>query len=143
MGCSARDPATGDRAARVGPLCSRRDHPAHLAAPERKALEEAGDKRSDILSKAKAACDGLLALVSTDEKPSARAVLGYVAETRLFTIPDVLAPFATAADEVALVGDTGGESDDEAGEEEEVDLKERAGRVAPSARGAVRPDREI
>ena len=48
---------------------------------ERKALEEAGDKQSDILSKAKAACDGLLALVSADEKPSARAVLGYARGT--------------------------------------------------------------
>lgn len=88
---------------------------------DRKVLEEAGDKQSDILSKAKAACDGLLALVSADEKPSARAVLGYVAETGLFTIPDVLAPFATA-DEVPLVSDTGEEANDQADEEEEVDL---------------------
>jgi len=93
---------------------------------ERKALEEAGDKQSLILSKAKAACDGLLALVSADEKPSARAVLGYVAETCLFTIPDVLAPFATA-DKIAVVGDTGGEANNEAGEEEEVDLKSELG----------------
>lgn len=83
---------------------------------EHKALEEAGDKQADILSKAKAACDGLLMLVSADEQPSARAVLGYVAETRLFTIPDILAPFATA-DEV---------STDETGEEE-VDLKSELG----------------
>ncbi len=93
---------------------------------ERKAFEEAGVKQADILSKAKAACDGLLALVSADKRPSARAVLGYVAETRLFTIPDVLMPFATA-DEVAVVGDTGGEADDKAGEEEEVDLKSDLG----------------
>jgi DNA helicase-2/ATP-dependent DNA helicase PcrA len=91
---------------------------------ERKALEEAGDKQADILSKAKVACDGLLALVSADEN-SARAVLRYVAETRLFTIPDMLAPFA-AADEVALVGDARGEADDKAGEEE-VDLKSELG----------------
>jgi DNA helicase-2/ATP-dependent DNA helicase PcrA len=98
---------------------------------ERKALEEAGDKQADVLSKAKAACDGLLALVSADEKPSARTVLGYVAETRLFTIPDVLVPFATA-DEVGreialLLGDIGGEGGDKANGEEEVDLKSELG----------------
>lgn len=92
---------------------------------EHKALEEAGDKQADILSKAKAACDGLLMLVSADEQPSARAVLGYVAETRLFTIPDILAPFATA-DEVSTAGDTGGDANDETGDEE-VDLKSELG----------------
>ncbi|HEU0072459.1 MAG TPA: UvrD-helicase domain-containing protein [Dehalococcoidia bacterium] len=93
---------------------------------ERKALEEAGDKQADLLSRAKAACDGLLALVSADGKPSARAVLRYVAETRLFTIPDVLAPFAIA-DEVVREGDPSRGTDDEAGEEEEIDLKSELG----------------
>lgn len=93
---------------------------------ERKALEEAGDRQADILSKTKAACDGLLALVSADEKPSTRAVLDYIAETGLFTIPDVLVPFATA-DEVVPEGDAGEETNDEAGEEEEIDLKSELG----------------
>lgn len=93
---------------------------------EHKALQEACDKQLDILREAKTACDGLLALVSADEKPSARAVLSYVAKTRLFTIPDVLAPFATV-DEVALVGDTGGEADRESDEEEQVDFKSELG----------------
>jgi len=93
---------------------------------ERKALEEAGDKQADILSKAKAACDGLLALVTADKKPSARAVLGFVAETRLFTIPDVLAPFATA-DEVAHMGDSVGQAENDVGEEDEIDLKSELG----------------
>lgn len=93
---------------------------------EHKVLEEAGDKQAEILSKAKAACDGLLALVSADEKPSARTVLRYVGETCLFTIPDVLAPFAIA-DEVALVSNTGGEANIEVGEEEEVDLDSELG----------------
>lgn len=93
---------------------------------ERKALEEAGDKQLDILCKAKSACDGLLALVSADDKPTVRSVLDYVAETGLFTIPDVLAPFATA-DKGSLVADTGGEVDDESCEEEEVDLDSELG----------------
>ncbi|RKT45491.1 UvrD-helicase domain-containing protein [Thiocapsa rosea] len=93
---------------------------------ERKALEDAGDKQSDILNKAKAACEGLLALVSADEQPSARAVLGYVAETRLFTIPDVLVPFATA-DEDVPEGHPGGEANEEADEEEEIDLNSELG----------------
>lgn len=85
---------------------------------ERKALEAACDMQAEILGKCKAACDGLLALVSATEKPSARAVLRYVADTCLFAIPDVLAPFATA-DEVALQG--------EADEEQEVDLRSELG----------------
>ncbi len=93
---------------------------------EHKALEEAGERQADILSKARAACDGLLALVSADEKPSSRAVLGYVAEKRLFTIPDVLAPFATA-DDGAIAGDTGVETDDEDDQEKEVDLESELG----------------
>jgi len=92
---------------------------------ERKALEEAGDKQADILSKVKAACDGLLELVSANEKPSARKVLCYVAETGLFTIPDVLAPFA-AADQVVPLGAMG-EGKDQAGEEEEIDLESETG----------------
>jgi DNA helicase-2/ATP-dependent DNA helicase PcrA len=93
---------------------------------ERKALEEARDKQADILNNAKAACDGLLALVAADEQPSARAVLGYVAETRLFKIPDVLVPFATGDEDVPK-GDSGGEVNDEAGEEEEIDLTSELG----------------
>ncbi|MDB5047766.1 MAG: uvrD/REP helicase N-terminal domain protein [Fibrobacteres bacterium] len=93
---------------------------------EHKALEEAGDRQSNVLSKTNATCDGLLALVSAAEKPTARAVLGYVAETGLFTLPDVLAPFA-AADEAALVGEAGEDADDETGEEEENDLKSELG----------------
>jgi DNA helicase-2/ATP-dependent DNA helicase PcrA len=84
---------------------------------ERKALEEASERQADILNKAKTACDGLLALVSADERPSARMVLSYVAETGLFTIPDVLAPFATA-DEAAFPGEAEGDTDGQ----EEVDV---------------------
>lgn len=93
---------------------------------ERKALEDAGDNQADILGKVKAACSGLFALVSADEKPSARSVLRYVADTRLFIIPDVLAPYA-AADDIALRDDAGGDADAEAGKEEEVDLKSELG----------------
>ncbi|MHA7063029.1 UvrD-helicase domain-containing protein [Azospirillum argentinense] len=93
---------------------------------ERKALEAAGNKQAEILGKARAACDGLLALVSANEKPTARAVLRYVAETGLFTIPDVLAPF-TVADEVAPEGDAEGEAGEEASEEQEVNRKSELG----------------
>ncbi len=89
---------------------------------ERKVLEEAGNKQADVLGRAKAACDGLLALVSANRQPTARAVLRYVAEAGLFTVPDVLAPFA-AADEVAPEG----EADDEGDGEEEADLKSELG----------------
>ena len=93
---------------------------------ERKTLEEAGEKQIDLLTRAKAACNGLLALVSPDGKLPARAVLRYVAETRLFTIPDVLAPFAIA-DEVVRESDPASGNIDEAGEGEEIDLKSELG----------------
>lgn len=93
---------------------------------EHKVLEEAGEKQAYVLSKAKAACEGLLALVSADEKPTVRSVLEYVAKVSLFTVPDVLMPFATA-DEVPLLGNTGGEGQDESDDEEEVDLESELG----------------
>ncbi|NRP90477.1 ATP-dependent DNA helicase Rep [Ensifer adhaerens] len=92
---------------------------------ERKALEAAGEKQVEILSKVKAASDGLLALVNADEKPTARSVLRYVAETNLFTIPEVLAPFSVA-DAIVPEGDAHAAGD--AGDhEEEVDVKSELG----------------
>ncbi|MGX1099547.1 UvrD-helicase domain-containing protein [Amorphus sp. MBR-141] len=92
---------------------------------ERDALEAAGEKQVEILSKAKAACDGLLALVNAVEKPTARSVLRYVAEANLFTIPEVLVPFS-AADAVVAEGeiDAAGDADDR---EEEFDVKSELG----------------
>jgi DNA helicase II / ATP-dependent DNA helicase PcrA len=66
---------------------------------DRKALEEAGEDQAGLLAAANSACDGLLALVSGDAVPTARDVLRYVAESRLFLVPDVLAPFV-APDEL-------------------------------------------
>jgi len=88
---------------------------------ERKTLEAAGEKQVGILSKVKAACDGFLALVSKDEKPTARSVLRYVAETNLFTIPEVLVPFS-AADAVVAEGEI-----DAADQDEEIDVKSELG----------------
>ena len=65
---------------------------------DRRALEEAGEGQAEVLARAKAACDGLLALVSAEPVPTTRQVLRYVAEKRLFAIPDVLAPFAIPDD---------------------------------------------
>jgi DNA helicase-2/ATP-dependent DNA helicase PcrA len=93
---------------------------------ERKALEAAGDKQAAILGEVRAACDGLLALVSAEAKPTARAVLRYVAETRLFTIPDVLVPFCSA-DVVAPGGDADTPAGDAADGEDEVDVKSELG----------------
>lgn len=92
---------------------------------ERKALEAAGEKQVEILSKVKAVCDGLLALVNADEKPTARTVLRYVAETNLFTIPEVLVPFS-AADAVVVEGRVGA-AGDVGDQDEEVDIKSELG----------------
>lgn len=88
---------------------------------DRKALEDAGDNQAVILGKAKAACSGLFALVSPDAQPTALSVLRYVAETGLFTVPDVLVPYV-AADATVLRDDATGDADAQAGEEEEVNL---------------------
>lgn len=92
---------------------------------ERKTLEAAGEKQVEILRKVKAASDGLLALVNADEKPTARSVLCYVAETNLFAIPEVLAPFA-AADAIIAAGeiDAAGDAGDQ---DEEIDVKSELG----------------
>lgn len=88
---------------------------------ERKALEAAGEKQLEILSKVRAACDGLLSLVNADEKPTARSVLQYVAKTNLFKIPEVLVPFSTA-DAVVAEGEI-----DATDEEEDGDAKSELG----------------
>jgi DNA helicase-2/ATP-dependent DNA helicase PcrA len=92
---------------------------------ERKALESAGERQLEILSKVKAACDGLLALVNADEKATARTVLRYVAETNLFSIPEVLIPFS-AADALVVEGDIDAAGDG-GDQEEEVDIKSELG----------------
>jgi DNA helicase-2/ATP-dependent DNA helicase PcrA len=92
---------------------------------ERNTLEAAGEKQADILSRVKAACDGLLALVNNDVKPSARSVLRYVAETNLFTIPEVLVPLSTA-DAVVAEGEINA-AGDAGDQEEEVDVKSELG----------------
>lgn len=79
---------------------------------DRKTLEDAGEGQAGVLQAAKAACDGLLTLVSSEPAPTARQVLRYVAEKRLFAIPDVLAPFV-APDEPVEV-DAAAEVDEEA-----------------------------
>ncbi len=60
---------------------------------ERQRLAEAGEKQQEELARAKAACDGLKALLPAENPPTLRAVLRYVAATELFVIPDVLLPF--------------------------------------------------
>lgn len=83
---------------------------------DRDALRDAGEAQQDLLDQAKGACAGLLALVDGQSPASLRDVLRYVAEHRLFTVPDVLLPFA--ASDPAGAGESNAEED-----EEEVDIK--------------------
>lgn len=87
---------------------------------DRRSLEDAGEGQVAVLASAKAACDGLLTLVSGTAAPTAREVLRYIADTRLFTIPDVLAPFA-APDPLVVEEDPGDE------DEQEQNLKSELG----------------
>lgn len=90
---------------------------------DRATLQEAGSNQVAQLSKAKAACDGLLALITEQPEVTAQAVLEFVAQTGLFAVPDTLAPFvpgdgkAAAAENDAKQGDqVEGGADEEAEE---------------------------
>jgi DNA helicase-2/ATP-dependent DNA helicase PcrA len=75
---------------------------------DRAALQEAGSNQLVQLGKAKAACDGLLALITEQPEVNAQAVLQLVAQTGLFVIPDTLVPFVPGdanAEAVAGQGD--------------------------------------
>ncbi|ODU46587.1 UvrD-helicase domain-containing protein [uncultured Aquimonas sp.] len=71
------------------------------------ALQEAGSNQVAQLGRAKAACDGLLALITEQPEITAQAVLDFVAQSGLFVIPETLAPF--------VPGDTAVASEDNAG----------------------------
>jgi DNA helicase-2/ATP-dependent DNA helicase PcrA len=83
---------------------------------DRDALRDAGEAQQGLLDRAKGACAGLLALVDGEPSASLRDVLRYAAEHHLFTVPDVLLPFAAADPDPADENDA-----DE--DEEEVDIK--------------------
>lgn len=93
---------------------------------DRKQLEEAGEDQAAVLVAARSACDGLLDLVSGDVVPTAREVLRYIAEKRLFTIPDVLMPFAVPDEPTEKEGN-------EEGEEGDLDVELAAWRQALEA----------
>jgi len=83
---------------------------------DRDALRDAGEAQQGLLDRANGACAGLLALVDGHAPASLRDVLRYVAEHRLFTVPEVLLPFAAADPD--LVDENDADED-----EEEVDNK--------------------
>lgn len=92
---------------------------------ERATLQEAGSNQVAQLGKAKTACDGLLALITEHPDVTAQAVLEFVAQTGLFAIPDVLAPFAPGdAKEALAARDNARQADQvddtEAGEAEDT-----------------------
>ncbi|MBD9467762.1 UvrD-helicase domain-containing protein [Pseudoxanthomonas sp. PXM01] len=82
---------------------------------DRKSLEEANEDQAAVLAGAKAACDGLLELTSSNTAPTARSILRYIAEKRLFIVPEVLSPFA--------VPDTPAEEDSAGDDEEELNTE--------------------
>lgn len=69
---------------------------------DRAALQEAGSNQVAQLGKAKAGCDGLLALITEQPEVNAQTVLEFVAHTGLFAIPDTLAPFVRSNAETAV-----------------------------------------
>lgn len=75
---------------------------------DRASLQEAGANQVAQLSKAKAACDGLLALITEQPAINAQAVLEFVAQTGLFAIPDTLVPFIPGDSEAIAAEDNAG-----------------------------------
>jgi DNA helicase-2/ATP-dependent DNA helicase PcrA len=94
---------------------------------DRDRLQAAGLEQREMLDKAKTACDGLRALLFNGSSPSLRSVLKFVAETDLFTVPDVLLPFSTSDAEVSDASS----SDDE--EVEDAKTETGAWRIALEA----------
>lgn len=97
---------------------------------DRAALQEAGSNQVAQLQKAKAACDGLLALVTEQPEIAAQAVLEFVAQTGLFVIPEVLAPFVPGNTVTETTKDGAGPGDQmegaEGGEDEDTSPELRA-----------------
>ena len=86
---------------------------------DRAALQEAGANQIAQLGKAKAACDGLLALITEQPEINAQTVLEFVARTGLFAIPDTLAPFVPGDAEAAAAQDNAGQGDQVDGAEDQ------------------------
>lgn len=78
---------------------------------DRAALQEAGSNQVAQLSKAKTACDRLLALIREQPEINAQAVLEFVAQTGLFSIPDTLAPFVSGDAKAVAAEDNAGQRD--------------------------------
>lgn len=87
---------------------------------DRKTLESAGEKQSEVLKAAKSVCDGLLELITTETQPTARQILCYIAATGLFKIPEQLLPFSVP--DKTGVGDESDDKEDSAAESE-MDLR--------------------
>lgn len=86
---------------------------------DRAALQMAGSNQVAQVGKAKAACDGLLTLITKQPKVTAQAVLEFVAQTGLFAVPDTLAPFVPGDPKVAAAEDDARQRDQVEGSEDE------------------------
>lgn len=88
---------------------------------DRATLQEAGSNQVAQLGRAKAACEGLLALIQEQPEVSAQAVLEFVAHTELFTIPDTLAPFVPGGVEAATQDNAAQDGQEDQTEGQEVE----------------------
>ncbi|MBL8389775.1 MAG: ATP-dependent helicase [Hydrogenophaga sp.] len=86
---------------------------------DRATLQDAGPNQVAQLSKAKAACDGLFALITEQPEITAQKVLEFVAQTGLFVIPDTLAPFVSGEAIAAAAVDDAKQGDQLNGSEDE------------------------
>lgn len=90
---------------------------------DRAALQGAGSNQVAQLGKAKAGCDGLLALITEQPEVNAQTVLEFVARTGLFSIPDTLAPFVPGDAETEAQGNAARDDQlDGAGDREAEDI---------------------
>ena len=85
---------------------------------DRAALQAAGSNQVAQLGKAKAACDGLLALITQQPEIAAQEVLELVARTDLFVIPETLAPFVPGDTKAVATEDKVGQGHQMASAEE-------------------------
>lgn len=76
---------------------------------DRAALQDAGSNQVAQLGKAKAACDGLMALITEQREITAKAVLEFIAQTGLFGIPETLVPFVPGDAKAMTLQDNAGQ----------------------------------
>jgi DNA helicase II / ATP-dependent DNA helicase PcrA len=111
---------------------------------DRAALQAAGSNQVAQLGRAKAACDGLLALITEQPEITAQAVLEFVAQAGLFVIPETLTPFVPGDTKAVATEDNTGQGDQmESAEEGEAENEDTSPELSAWSKALEAPLSQI